>query len=150
MYTLGIVPYGLIWFSLALSGGTMNERRKEERKNLMAYTQVFNLSGGLLLGYLGDLNLFGAMVIGDKPMTENTELTLAIELPELPNISASRITVPARVAWCQQDISPEYFNVGFQFKEVTPQQKIVIEAIMENYEFRRDIPNYPIKPSPGK
>ena len=116
----------------------------------MAYTQVFNLSGGLLLGYLGDLNLFGAMVIGDKPMTENTELTLAIELPELPNISASRITVSARVAWCQQDISPEYFNVGFQFKEVTPQQKIVIEAIMENYEFRRDIPNYPIKPSPGK
>ncbi len=128
----------------------MQERRKEQRKNLMAYTQVFNLSGGLLLGYLGDLNLFGAMVIGDKPMTENTELTLAIELPELPNISASRITVSARVAWCQQDISPEYFNVGFQFKEVTPQQKIVIEAIMENYEFRRDIPNYPIKPSPGK
>jgi hypothetical protein len=37
----------------------MQERRKEQRKNLMAYTQVFNLNGGHLLGYLGDLNLMG-------------------------------------------------------------------------------------------
>ena len=128
----------------------MQERRKEQRKNLMAYTQVFNLNGGLLLGYLGDLNLHGLMVIGDKAMTENTELALAIELPELPDISASRITMPARVAWCQQDISPEYFNVGFEFKQVTDKQKTVIEAIMANYEFRRDMPNYTIKPSAGK
>ena len=79
-------------------------------------------------------------------MAENSELTLAIELPELPNISASRITIPARVVWYQQDISPEFFNVGFEFREVTPEQKLMIEAIMENYEFRRDMPNYPPKP----
>ena len=128
----------------------MQERRKAQRKNLMAYTQVFDLYGGYLLGYLGDLNLRGAMVIGNKLMTENTELTLAIELPDLPNISVPRIAIPVRVVWHQQDISPEFFNVGFEFKEVTPEQKTVIEAIIKNYEFRRDMPNYPIKPSPGK
>jgi hypothetical protein len=126
----------------------MQERRKVERKNLMAYTQVFDLFGGYLLGYLGDLHLNGAMVIGNKLMSENTELTLAIELPDLPNVSTSRITIPARVAWYQQDISPEFFNVGFEFKEVTPEQITVIEAIMKNYEFRRDMPNYPPTP-PG-
>jgi hypothetical protein len=124
----------------------MQERRKVQRKNLMAYTQVFDMYGGYLLGYLGDLHLHGAMVIGNKLMTENTELTLAIELPDLPNISMSRITIPVRVVWYQPDISPEFFNVGFEFKEVTPEQKLVIEAIMENYEFRRDMPNYPPKP----
>ena len=128
----------------------MQERRKVERKNLMAYTQVFDLYGGHLLGYLGDLHLHGAMVIGEKFMTENTELTLAIELPDLPNINTSRITIPARVAWCQQDISPEFFNVGFEFKEVTSEQSIVIEAIMQNYEFRHVTPDYTIKPSPEK
>jgi len=128
----------------------MQERRQEQRKNLMAYTQVFNLSDAHLLGYLGDLNLKGVMVIGNKPLTENTELTLAIELPELPNSTASRITIPARVAWSQQDISPEYFNVGFEFKEITDSQKTAIEAIMANYEFRRDTPSYHIKPSPGR
>ena len=124
----------------------MQERRKVQRKNLMAYTQVFDLYGGHLLGYLGDLNLNGAMVIGERLMTENTELTLAIELPTLPNINTTRITVPARVVWSQQDISPEFFNIGFEFKEVTSEQALVIEAIMENYEFRRTAPNYLIKP----
>ncbi|MBI3162774.1 MAG: PilZ domain-containing protein [Chloroflexi bacterium] len=124
----------------------MQERRKELRKNLMAYTQVFNLHGGLLLGYLGDLNLRGAMVIGEKPLSENVDLTLAIELPELPNITAARIIVPARVAWCQTDISPEFFNIGFEFKEVGEKQQTAIKAIMENYEFRREMPNYTIRP----
>ncbi|MBK8822227.1 MAG: PilZ domain-containing protein [Anaerolineales bacterium] len=128
----------------------MQERRRVQRKNLMAYSQVFDLYSGYLLGYLGDLHLHGAMVIGEKPMTENSELTLAIELPELPGIAASRITVPARVVWCQPDISPEFFNIGFEFKEVTIEHSQVIEAIVENYEFRRIPPGYTIKPSAGK
>jgi hypothetical protein len=121
----------------------MQERRKVQRKNLMAYTQVFDRNSGHLIGYLGDLHLHGAMVIGQKDMDENAEITLAIELPDLPNVATSRITIRARTAWCQQDISPEFFNVGFEFKEVTPEQAIVIESIMKNYEFRRVPPNYP-------
>lgn len=129
----------------------MKNRRKEERKSLMAYTQVFDLYGGFLLGYLNDLNLLGAMIIGERPQKENTEITLAIELPQLPEISASRITLPARTAWCEQDISPQFYNVGFEFKEeVTPQQKKIIELIIQNYEFRRDTPNYPPRPGQRK
>jgi hypothetical protein len=71
-------------------------------------------------------------------------------LPELPGITASRITIPARAAWCQQDISPEFYNVGFEFKQITNEQTTVIEAIMQNYEFRRVSPTYVIKPSAGK
>jgi hypothetical protein len=134
-------------YTIQTGGLTMRERRKEQRKILMAYTQVFDLYGGHLLGYLGDLTLLGAMVIGEKSMDENIELTLAIELPELPKITAMRMTLPARAAWCQQDLSPEYFNVGFEFKEVTPEQKRIIEAIIDRYEFRRDTPNYNSKPT---
>jgi hypothetical protein len=111
----------------------------------MAYTQVFDLYGGHLLGYLGDLHEQGAMVIGQRYMEENAELTLAIELPDLPNVSTSRITIPARAAWCQPDISPEFFNLGFEFKKVTAEQNSIIRAIMETYEFRRPPP-----PSGGK
>lgn len=129
----------------------MQERRKEQRKTLMAYTQVFDLYGGHLLGYLADLNLRGAMVIGNKPVSDRTEFTLAIELPDLPKIDSTRITLPVRVVWCQPDISPEFFNVGFEFKEVDAEQKKIIEAIIDTYEFRRDTPpNYPIKPSPAR
>jgi len=128
----------------------MKERRKEPRKNLMAYTQVFDLYGVYLVGYLGDLTLQGAMVIGDKQIKDNEEMTLAIELPELPDVTASRMTIPARAVWCQEDISPEYFNVGFEFKEVTPEQRGIIQAIIENYEFRRDSTDFRFRPSTGE
>jgi hypothetical protein len=124
----------------------MQERRKIQRNNLMAYTQVFDLSGGYLIGYLGDLNLSGAMVIGDKPMAENTQITLAIELPDLINFNKRRLIIPARVAWNEPDISPEFFAIGFEFKKVTIAQNRVIETIMKDYEFRHKAPNYTIKP----
>lgn len=125
--------------------GLMQERRKQERKNLVAYTQVFDLYGGNLLGYLGDLTASGAMIISEKPMKPDTEITLAIELPELPDIQATRMSLTARVAWCQQDLSPQYFNIGFEFKQVEPKQKALIETIIKNYEFRRDMPKYPTR-----
>ncbi len=125
----------------------MQERRKFPRKDIMSYSQVFDLSQGKLIGYLGDLNLIGAMVIGDEPLQVNEKLTISIQLPELPKINATRLTLPVRVVRCHQDISPEYFNIGLEFDLVTDEQKNIIEAVLENYEFRRQPPNYPPHPT---
>jgi hypothetical protein len=125
----------------------MPERRKQPRKNLMAFSQVFNLYEGRLIGYLGDLNLSGAMVIADQPMEINIELEISIQLPELPGIDTPHLTLPVRVAWCDKDISPEFFNIGLEFQVITDEHKNIIEAVMENYEFRRLPPNYPPHPA---
>ena len=125
----------------------MQERRKQPRKDLMSYSQVFDLRNGYLLGYLGDLNLLGAMVISDEEMKADREITIQIQLPELENVSASSITMPARIAWCHQDLSPDYFNVGLEFIDLTGDQKKIIEAVIEKYEFRRQNPNYPTHPN---
>ena len=125
----------------------MQERRKQPRKDLMSYSQVFELYHGKLIGYLGDINLLGAMVIGDEPLDVKTEMTISIQLPELPEITATRMALPVRVAHCQKDISPEYFNIGLEFTLVTDNQKKIIQAIVDNYEFRRQTPNYPPRPA---
>ena len=125
----------------------MQERRKQPRKDLMSYSQVYDLHDGKLIGYLGDLNLLGAMVISDHRMETNTSLTISIELPELPNVSDLTMTMSVRIAWCHQDISPEYYNVGFEFHRVTDKQKEIVTAVIENYEFRRQMPNYPTHPN---
>jgi hypothetical protein len=124
----------------------MEERRKQPRTELMSYSQVYDLYNGKLIGYLGDINLLGAMVIGDEPFEVNTPLTISIQLPELPGITASRMALPVRVAYCKKDLSPEYFNIGLEFQLVTNNQKKIIENIIENYEFRRQSPNYPPRP----
>jgi len=74
-------------------------------------------------------------------------LTVQIQLPELENFSDENIIVPVRVAWCQQDISPDYFNVGMEFKTLTTRQQQIVDAILDNYEFRRQKPNYPTHPN---
>jgi Tfp pilus assembly protein PilZ len=124
----------------------MQDRRKLPRKDLMSYSQVFDLAQGKLIGYLGDLNLLGAMVIGDEVLKVGEKLTISIQLPELPRITATRLAVPVRVVWCHQDLSPEYFNIGLEFEIVTDEQRKVIEAVLENYEFRRQPPSYPPHP----
>ena len=125
----------------------MQERRKLPRKDLMSYSQVFDLYRGKLIGYLGDLNLIGAMVIGDSPVRVDEKITISIQLPELPNVSATRLALPVRIVWCRPDVSPQYYNIGMEFDLVTDEQKKIIEAVIENYEFRRQAPNYPPNPA---
>jgi hypothetical protein len=121
----------------------MQERRKLPRKDLMSYSEVFDLYGGSLIGYLGDLTLLGAMVISNQSLKVDQKLTITIQLPELPNINVKRLTLPVRIVRCQPDLSPEYFNIGMEFELVNNEQKKIIEAVVENYEFRRQPPNYP-------
>lgn len=125
----------------------MQERRRQPRKDLMSYSQVYDLSDGRLIGYLGDLNLLGAMVISDHPLAEEKSLSISIELPELPNVHEASMLIAVRVAWCRQDISPDYFNLGLEFNATTAKQKAIIQAVMDNYEFRRQSPEYPIHPN---
>lgn len=115
----------------------MNIQRKESRKKLMAFTPVYDLLHKTLLGYVGDLTLQGVMVIGEKQVEIDKHLTLGIEFPEsLPEMSATRVAISARAAWCRQDDSPQYFNIGFEFADVSPENAKIIEAILERYQFR--------------
>lgn len=118
----------------------MDEQRRSERRKLLAFTPVFDSRQNTLLGYLGDLTMGGAMMIGEKPMEINRQILLAIEFPKTDELPATRMTIPARVAWCRQEQTPKYFNTGFEFQEISEQNKTVIEAILERYQFRQEVP----------
>ncbi len=118
----------------------MSDRRKETRRKLMAFTPVYDLHPKVLLGYLGDLTLRGALVIGTNLTTINKETTLEINFPsELSNISVLSITIPARIAWCRTDENPQYYNIGIEFTEVTPEQEELFQQILERYHFRHTL-----------
>jgi hypothetical protein len=115
----------------------MSDHRKESRKKLIAFTPVYDLLHKTLLGYVGDLTLQGVMVIGEKQVEVDKHLTLGIEFPEgLPEVPVRRVVIPARAAWCRNDDSPHYFNIGFEFTAVSPENTRIIEAILERYQFR--------------
>jgi hypothetical protein len=114
----------------------MSDHRKESRKKLIAFMPVYDLLRKTLLGYVGDLTPQGVMVIGEKPVEINKNLSLRIEFPEsLPEMPATRIVISARAAWCRQSDGPQ-FNIGFEFIEITPEDAMAIEAVLKRYQFR--------------
>ena len=125
----------------------MDERRKLDRKYLIVYSRVFERNLGRMLGYLGDLSQSGAMIISEQAQTINSVLPLRFDLPDLNLFKASQLDISARVAHCEPDINPAFYNIGFEFLEVSPEQGEIIEKMMEAYEFRRELPNYPTAPS---
>ena len=125
----------------------MDERRSLDRKYLIVYSRVFERNLGKMLGYLGDLSLSGAMIISEQAQAVNSTLPLRFDLPDLQLFSIGQLDITARIAHCEPDINPAFYNIGFEFLDVTPEQKSIIEKMMEAYEFRREIPNYPVPPS---
>jgi len=116
----------------------VSEHRKEERKKLTSFILVHALPENILLGYLGDMTLRGAMVVGNRPVEINKELTLSIEFNEIPGIPNTKLTFPARVAWCKHEAQSPYYNTGVEFVELTNPNKKVIEAILERYQFSNE------------
>ncbi len=117
-----------------------SERRKELRKKLMAFTPVYDLEKGILLGYIRDLTLQGALVIGEKFLDSGTQTTLAFELPGgLPGITVTRMKITARVARCVQDESSKTYQIGFEFTATSPEQTEILQALLQRYHFRHKI-----------
>ena len=120
----------------------MDEKRKETRKKVMAFTPVYNMDRErrVLLGYLLDLALQGAMEIGEKTLEIDKQVILAIEFPDsLPGIPDTRMTIPARVVRCIKDEGPQDFDIGFAFLEFNPEHTKIIQALLDRYHFRHQI-----------
>lgn len=125
----------------------MQERRKISRKYLAIYSRVFDRTTGRVLGYLSDLTSGGAMIISDTSTTEGQDISLRFDLPDPSLFSTDHLNIEARIVWCQPDIDPAFFNIGFEFTEISPAQAKTIDEMIGAYEFRRDGPTYPPPPT---
>src|SRR5690349_11392140 len=101
----------------------MSDQRKDSRKKLMAFTPVYDSISHSLLGYVGNINLLGLMVISEHSVEVGREVMLDIKFP-----TDQTLITEARVAWCKQDDSPASWTIGFEFTKITAEQKAAIEA----------------------
>ena len=75
----------------------MSDRRQETRRRFTAFTPVYDLYPRTLLGYLGDLNMRGALIIGKNLTTIKKDTVPEIIFPgELAEIKVLPIPIPAR------------------------------------------------------
>jgi len=115
----------------------MKDTRKEERRKIMAFTPVYDLEKKTLLGYIGDLTMKGALVVGEKPVDTNVQTTLALDFPETPEFPARRVKIPSRIAWSKHEPDVEYYDTGVEFLEISEPNRTFLESIIERYQYRR-------------
>jgi hypothetical protein len=116
----------------------MDERRRIPRRYLIIYSRVFDQTLGKLLGYLSDLSESGAMIISEEALAVDSVIPLRFDLPDPKVFQTHNLMITARVAHCVTDISPDFFDIGLEFLEVTPERRNVLQKMMEVYEFRRE------------
>jgi hypothetical protein len=115
----------------------MSEQRKIKRKKIMAFTPVYNSNRTVLYGYIGDLTMLGALVIGEKPMDVDTESIFLIAFPETPEFSAQKMKIKARVKWTQWDPVKQNYNSGIEFQDISEQNNTILESILARYLYHQ-------------
>ena len=113
----------------------MQERRKHPRKDLLLFANVYDSTSDRIVGILLNITLGGAMVLSENQIDSNKMMELRIMLPE--NIAAKQeLVFKANSRWCAPDINPEYYDVGYQFVNVSEEDCKIIQTIIEKYAFQ--------------
>jgi len=114
----------------------MSDQRKIQRKKIMAFTPVYNHNKTVLYGYIGDLTMLGALVIGEKPLEVDTGATFVIDFPETPDFPARRMKIQAQVVWNRWQPDKQYYNSGIEFRNISEQNRTILEMILAKYIYR--------------
>ncbi len=110
----------------------MDERRTLKRQHIMFYSRVFDRQTGAFMGYLGNLTESGTMIISEEALEADKVYNLRIDLPE--DIYGQPIlNLTARSVWCQRDIDPNFYNIGFELRDVSDKDSEVISQIIDDY-----------------
>ena len=113
----------------------MLERRKYPRKDLLLFANVYDSKSGKIIGTLLNITLEGAMVLTESKIDQNNVMELHIRLPE-NFVKKNELIFTANSRWCAPDINPEYYDVGYQFANVSEEDGQIIQALIEKYGFK--------------
>ena len=113
----------------------MQERRKYPRKDLLLFANVYDSKSGHIIGTLLNITLEGAMILSENKIDSDKAMELHIKLPET-FVQKHELIFSANTRWCAPDINPEFFDVGYQFANVSEEDRKIILEIIEKYGFK--------------
>lgn len=112
----------------------MAEKRKSKRRHLIYYLKVYDRTTGQLIGQIGDITTEGIMLITESPIDPNRLFQFRMLLPE--EIEGKKeIYFDAKSLWCNKDINPNFYNVGFKMINISMKQIDIIKNLIYDYSF---------------
>ena len=110
----------------------MDERRRQERKYLTYFSRVTDRRSDRLLGYMVDMTIGGAQLVGNVPLKIHEMIEIRVDLPDdfSPQMSLDMLV---RAVWTRPDEDPELFKTGLQLIEINPSDIPVLERLLASY-----------------
>ena len=117
----------------------MKEKRKTQRRYLLYYMRVYDVTTRRQIGNLVDITPRGIMVVSEHPIPEGQTTRLRMELT---NEVADKPFMEffAHSKWCEPDINPNMYNTGFEILDLAPEDAKIILRIIQEFGFRDNKP----------
>ena len=114
----------------------MDEKRNVKRWHTLQYLKVFNQQSEKPVGRLVNISTEGMMLMCEKPVKTDTAYRLRLVLSEESG-NKKPITVEAISRWCEKSVNPDFFDAGFQLKNVSRENADDIEQLIQDSTFDR-------------
>ena len=109
--------------------------RKQPRRHLVYYLEVFDLASSKVLGHLVDITLYGMMMISQDALVPGQEMTVRIQLPEEME-GENSIVLSGCAVWCHKDVNPDYYATGFEFESPSKENSFIIKDLIDTLGFQ--------------
>jgi hypothetical protein len=113
------------------------KKRTIKRRHLIYYLRVFDTQSEKLLGHVVDITTKGILLMSEKALPLNTTFNLNMILPE-ETWNVEKISFDAETLWSKQDVNPDFYVTGFQFKNIAPKNVQLVKHLIEQFGFRDD------------
>ncbi len=107
----------------------MFTERRIERHQLPCYLKVFNRFTGQPIGFLGNVDEEGLMLISNLPLLVGPDFELQIKLPD------QVLNLTAACLWCHEDVTPGHYDAGFQLVQAHPEYEQLVVALRDYFSF---------------
>ncbi len=112
----------------------MSYKRRLKRRHLIYYLSIFNRENDRLVGQLVDITTRGLMLTCERPLDDGIEFKMRMLLPDVID-GDNQINFDAKSVWCEKDINPNFFAVGFEFTSINRKTLNTIENLIQDFSF---------------
>ncbi len=111
------------------------EKRASERRHLIFYLRVFDRDAGQLLGFLGDINPDGMLLISEQPREVGQHLNIKMQFPR-PLGDREFLNLEATVRWCNPDVNDKFHDIGLEFSNIDREDLLVFGELLRKFGFK--------------
>lgn len=109
----------------------MDEKRINQRTDLVYYLKIKDKATKKIIGRIGDISDTGLMILSEEKLILNHFYNISIKLPEDNDFNKEEIDMTVKTKWEKPDFNPNYHCVGCEFVNIDKDDEFALRSIIK-------------------